>query len=117
MPIESRWHADVPAVSLMAFVFGSCSGPIPQHPCYLDADRPTRQVTFSDFRLLSKRLALGLQRHGVGAGDRVLVFGANSIHYPVAFMGVLMAGAIFTGASALATARELAHQIEDSQPS
>ncbi|KAL7623060.1 hypothetical protein AAE478_006739 [Parahypoxylon ruwenzoriense] len=68
----------------------------------------------SDFRLWSKRLALGLVRAGLRPGDRVLLFSGNSLFTPVVFMGILMAGGIFTGANPSFVSRELAYQLKDS---
>lgn len=81
----------------------------------MDADRPDDNfVTFEEYRLLSKRLAVGLQRAGLSPGDRALLSAGNSIHFPCIFMGIVMAGGIFTGASPLFGPRELAHQLKDS---
>jgi len=44
----------------------------------------------------------------------VLLFSGNSLFFPVVFMGILMAGGIFTGANPGFVARELAYQLKDS---
>jgi 4-coumarate--CoA ligase len=84
-------------------------------PAIIDAGHPTtRFLTPHTYRLWSQRLAAGLVRHGLRRGDRVLLFGGNSIFVPVVFMGTVMAGGIFTGANPGYVARELAHQLADS---
>lgn len=115
MAIKSRWQISTPELSLQTFVFGSPNAPLGDGMAYIDASRPdTHFLTFETFRLWSKRLAVGLQKAGLQQGDRVLIFSNNHIFYPVAFMGILMAGGIFTGANPTYVARELAHQLRDS---
>lgn len=81
----------------------------------IDADRPdTHTLTFVEYRQLSKRIGLGLQQAGIKPGDRVLMFSNNNLYFPSAFLGVLMAGGIFTGANPTFVARELAYQLKDS---
>jgi 4-coumarate--CoA ligase len=60
------------------------------------------------------RLAAGLRRAGLKPGDRVLLFSGNNLFYPVVFMGILMAGGIFSGANPGYVTRELAYQLKDS---
>ncbi|OTB07049.1 hypothetical protein M426DRAFT_318417 [Hypoxylon sp. CI-4A] len=115
MTIHSRWTAPVPVCSLHSWVFESSFGSLPDTIQFVDADHPdTHVLTKSDFRLWSKRLALGLVRAGLKPGDRVLLYSGNSIFTPVVFMGILMAGGIFSGANPSYLPRELAHQLSDS---
>lgn len=44
----------------------------------------------------------------------MLLFSGNNLLYPIAFMGILMAGGIFTGANPAYVTRELAYQLKDS---
>jgi 4-coumarate--CoA ligase len=115
MPIISRWSVAIPEVSLQNWVFGSSVEPLREKRCFTDANRPdTQYLTFSAFRLWAKRVAVGLQKAGLQPGDRVLLFSGNNIFFPVVFMGILMAGGIFTGANPTFVARELAYQLKDS---
>lgn len=115
MPIESRWSIDVPRCSLQKWVFGSSSDPVPDKKAFLDPERPdTHFLSTDDYRLVAKRLALGFQAEGLPRGGRVLLFSGNNLFFPSLFMGVLMAGGIFTGANPTYVARELAYQLRDS---
>jgi len=115
MPLKSRWSVEIPEVSLQTWVFGSLHEPLRNDRCFTDANRPdTHYLTFSTFRLWAKRVAVGLQRAGLRPGDRVLLFSGNNLFFPVVFMGILMAGGIFTGANPIYVARELAYQLKDS---
>lgn len=57
---------------------------------------------------------MGMRKSGLKQGDRVLLFSGNDLFFPVVFMGIIMAGGIFTGANPRFVARELAYQLQDS---
>jgi len=113
--IPSRWTEPVPGGSLQQWIFGSSRGPLPDTPLLLDADRPdTHLLSKADYRLLAKRIALGLVDAGLAPGDRVLLFSGNNLYFPSVFLGTIMARGVFTGANPGFVARELAHQLKDS---
>ncbi|KAK2755231.1 4-coumarate- ligase [Colletotrichum kahawae] len=115
MPIKSRWSEPIPNCSLQKWIFGSSSAPLTDRKAFYDADRPeTHYLTFADYRLVAKQIAIGLQKAGLKPGDRVLLFSGNNLFFPVIFLGVLMAGGIFTGANPTFVPRELAYQLKDS---
>jgi 4-coumarate--CoA ligase len=114
MPVHSRWSIPIDNTSFPTYIFGAPSSPLPSKIAFYDADQPSRHLTLSSFRLWSQRLAAGLQKAGLQHGDRVLLFSGNNLFFPVAFMGIVMAGGIFTGANPGFVARELAYQLQDS---
>jgi 4-coumarate--CoA ligase len=116
MPHKSRWSLDIPKCSLPTFLFTSPSHPLSDKTQFLDVVRPdTHFLTRASYRLWAQRFALGLtnSKH-FKKGDRILLFSGNDLFFPVVFMGVLMAGGIFTGANPTYVPRELAHQLRDS---
>ncbi|KAK4168832.1 4-coumarate--CoA ligase-like 7 [Cladorrhinum sp. PSN259] len=116
MTIVSRWSTPIPRCSLQQWIFESPSGPLPDRKAFIDPEKPdTNYVTMGDYRLLAKRVALGLQKAGLQSGDRVLIFSGNNIFFPSFFLGVLMAGGIVTGANPMMVPRELAYQLRDSE--
>ncbi|RAL07176.1 acyl--CoA ligase [Aspergillus homomorphus CBS 101889] len=117
MPFQSRWTIDIPNCHLATLLFTSPTHPLSQtRPCFLDAARPdTHYFTEHAFRLWSQRFAAGLRRAGLQRGDRVLLFSGNDLFFPVVFMGIIMAGGIFTGANPTFVARELEYQLRDSE--
>ncbi|OAL19720.1 hypothetical protein AYO20_11592 [Fonsecaea nubica] len=117
MPYKSRWSISLPQCSFPTFLFGSPCKDLSDKKAYVDATRPEELfLTRQTFRLWSQRIALGLLKSpSFEPGDRVLVFSGNTLATPVAFMGIVMAGGVFTGANPTFTARELAHQLRDSQ--
>lgn len=117
MVIKSRWAIPIPNSSLQKWIFGSATGALDgaDAKAMIDADRPdTHFLTFGEYRLLSKRIGYGLQQAGLKPGERVLMFSGNNVYYPSAFLGVLMAGGVFSGANPSFVARELVYQLRDS---
>jgi 4-coumarate--CoA ligase len=117
MPFKSRWEVPIPNTSLPSLLFTSPTHPLSKtHRSFSEAARPdTHFLTTHDFRLWSQRFAAGLRRSGLRTGDRVLLFSGNDLFFPVVFMGIVMAGGIFTGANPTYVARELAQQLKDSE--
>jgi len=118
MTINSRWTVPIPRCSLPQWIFGSACDPISDHHAFIDPENPdTNFLTFSNYRLLAKRVALGLLKAGLKRNDRVLIFSGNNLFFPSVFLGVLMAGGIVSGANPSFVARELAYQLKDSESS
>jgi acyl-CoA synthetase (AMP-forming)/AMP-acid ligase II len=57
------------------------------------ADRSERRVSFAELAVLVRRAAAGCVERGVQPGDRVAVWGPNSLEWIVAALGALSAGA------------------------
>src|SRR5579859_2392187 len=72
------------------------------------------KISYAQLSTLANRFALGLQRLGIGKGDRVAIALPNIPQYPIAFYGVLRAGAVAVPTNPLYTGRELQHQLADS---
>lgn len=86
---------------------------IPAFKDYSSGQYYTRREIFDR----SRRLGAGLRhRLHLNKGDVVLVFGRNSIDYPVIVLGIIAAGLIPCLASSAFGPTELAYQIEDSKP-
>jgi long-chain acyl-CoA synthetase len=73
-----------------------------------------RAITFGDIDALSKALAAWLQGRGLKKGTRVAIMMPNVLQYPVVLAAVLRAGLIAVNVNPLYTARELGHQLKDS---
>lgn len=118
MVVKSIYTINVPQHSFPTLIFGDPADVLPDDkPYFLDHLNPeTRNLTRHTFRLWSQRFAAGLQKAGLNKSDRVVIFGTNTLFYPVAFMGVIMAGGIFSGCNPTYSVLELAHQIKDSDP-
>ncbi len=83
------------------------------------ADRPAMRcagqtLTYADLDRLSRDFAAFLQnRLGVKKGDRIAVMTPNLLAFPIAFLGIIRAGAAQANVNPLYTPRELEHQLND----
>jgi long-chain acyl-CoA synthetase len=83
------------------------------------ADRPAMRcagqtLTYADVDRLSRDFAAYLQgRLGVKKGDRIAVMTPNLLAFPIAFLGIIRAGAVQANVNPLYTPRELEHQLND----
>ncbi|QBD79809.1 long-chain fatty acid--CoA ligase [Ktedonosporobacter rubrisoli] len=72
------------------------------------------KITYAQLSSLANRFAAALQRLGVKQGDRVALALPNIPQFPIAFYGILRAGAIVVQTNPLYTQKELLHQLSDS---
>ncbi len=83
------------------------------------ADRPAfrcagQTLSFADVDRLSRDFAAYLQnRLGVQRGDRIAVMTPNLLAFPIAFLGIVRAGAAQVNVNPLYTPHELEHQLND----
>jgi long-chain acyl-CoA synthetase len=73
-----------------------------------------RELSYGELDEGSARLAALLHEKGVGPGDRIGVMLPNVPEFPVAYYGVLRAGAIVVPMNVLLKRREIAFYLEDS---
>jgi long-chain acyl-CoA synthetase len=76
-----------------------------------------RRLTFNQFLDCVETLSWKLRdEHGVRAGDRVLLLGANSVDWIVAFFAVLASGATIVSGNAWWSRKELDHALSVASP-
>ncbi|KAK8215737.1 4-coumarate-CoA ligase [Phyllosticta capitalensis] len=117
---------DLPECNLLDYLFPSPSAPAPSPSCepavrpniddnepiWLDAANPeTQSLTAPQMELWVKRFGYGLGKLGVKRGEVVLIFTPNHIYVPVAYMGTVGAGMVFSGANPMYKEDELLHQL------
>ena len=102
---------DVPSQSLPAFL-QECARDIAEKPALVDG-MTGRRVTYGELWRAARRTAAGLARRGVRKGDVVAIWSPNTLEYPIAVFGTMLAGGIVTTINALYTANELALQLRD----
>ena len=117
--VKSRWQASIPRCSLPHFVFGAPQDNIEsEKKLVIDAARPQdRSLTLAEYRSLSVRVAVGLQRLGVQPKDRILCISSNALTYSSLLMGTIMAGCIFVPGQPGHGDRELERLISVAKPS
>src|SRR5215467_5261629 len=72
------------------------------------------ELSYGELDELSDRLAALLGQKGVSPGDRVGVMLPNVPEFPIAYYGVLRAGAVVVPMNVLLKRREIAFYLEDS---
>ena len=90
-----------------------------EHACTAYRELPAYEqfgatLSYGQLDELSRAFAAWLQSVGLARGDRIAIMLPNSLQYPVALFGALSAGLVVVNTTPLYTARELAHQLEDS---
>jgi len=74
-----------------------------------------KSFTYKEMDILSLKFASYLQNTlGLTKGDKVALMMPNILQYPIALFGILRAGMVAVNVNPLYTARELEHQINDS---
>jgi long-chain acyl-CoA synthetase len=76
-----------------------------------------RRLTFGDHERVVEAATALLRRCGVSQGAPVLLFGANSIEWVVAFWAILAAGGVVVLGNAWWSEEEVGHAIDTTEPS
>ncbi|KAH0378946.1 acetyl-CoA synthetase-like protein, partial [Aureobasidium melanogenum] len=110
---------EIPSVDLLTFLFESehCAAK-EQTPLYAEASDPTKVITKSRARVLTRQIAYFL-RHQYGIGqsgpgkDVIAVISTGQHALPCVFFGVIAAEGVYSAASPTATVEELVRQVRD----
>lgn len=70
-------------------------------------------MSYSELSHKARSFAAWLQSLGLPQGARVAIMLPNTLQYPVAALGTMMAGMVLVNVNPLYTARELEHQLKD----
>jgi len=73
-----------------------------------------QQLTYAELNAKATQLAAGLQATGIRAGDHVALSCPNLPFFPIAYFGILKAGAAVVPINVLLKAREIAYHLRDS---
>ena len=110
-PPGVHWDADIP-VSPVQDVLDLAAATWPTKPAL---DFTGRRITYAELQALANQAAAGLQKLGVGPGVHVGLYLPNTLHYTVAFFGVLKAGGTVVNYSPLDAEQVLYHKVDDSE--
>ena len=84
-------------------------------PAWLEVD-DQRRMTFAEVKQLVDRLAGGLQQAGIQKGDRIGVFGKNSLEYFLLYGAAAALGAIILPINWRLSAEEVIFNLNDGSP-
>jgi long-chain acyl-CoA synthetase len=99
-------YPDVPAGSILA----GAAARFGERPAFVLGDR---SLSFAETYSAACRFANALRARGIGHGDVVAIHLPNCLAYPVAYHGILLAGATFSPTNPLLPPDELAFQLTD----
>ena len=89
---------DIPQSNILTYLFGN--GPISDEPLWLDSkDAKAKQLSPKVLLKWVKRLGYGLEKLGLQRGDVVMICTPNQIFVPIAYLGIVGSGYIFSGAN------------------
>ena len=103
-------HIDLPAITLPQLLHEAAS----QHGDRTALIFYDRKISYLELELAVDRFAHALRGMGIGHGDRVAICLPNVPQFPIAFYGVLKAGAVAIPTNPLYTAYEMEHHLIDS---
>lgn len=98
MPYSSPYPTlDIPQENILSYLFER--GPVSDQPLWLDSRDTSRSLSPKQLLQWARRLGHGLERLGLQKGDVVMICTPNQIFVPVAYLGIVGAGYIFSGAN------------------
>lgn len=111
MPFLAESHVDIPTKDILSWTFDDLSYD-QDEPIYIDGLNPKRSISAREARSIIRKLVAGLRAIGVKKGDCVCINSFNDICYPIFFLGVAAAGAVFTAVNPAYTTYELSHTLK-----
>jgi long-chain acyl-CoA synthetase len=72
------------------------------------------RLTYARLNAAACQVANGLKARGIGPGDKVALSCPNVPHFPIAYYGILKAGATAVPLNVLLSSREIAYHLQDS---
>ena len=89
---------DIPQTNVLTYLFPP--GEEPQsESLWFDAKKNSSNLSPKQALQWIKRLSFGLERLGLKKGDVAMIYTPNQIFVPVAYLGIVGAGLIFSGAN------------------
>ncbi|QDS70873.1 hypothetical protein FKW77_005837 [Venturia effusa] len=85
-------------------------------PLLIDASSPERCLSYNEIYSTVRKITAGLRAHGVRSGDCVLVMSFNDIMWHPLYLGIIGAGAVFTGVNPATKTDKLLHLMRLTKP-
>lgn len=103
MVYKSPYSIDVPKQDLLTYLCPSSAEPLDDRPLWISAAQPSISLSSKQALQWVRRLAVGLAKLQLKIGDVVLMISPNHVFVPVAYIGTIGYGAVFSGLSPTAT--------------
>ena len=96
-------NIDIPELDVLTYLFGNGED-LSEEPLWVNAADSNKYLSPRTGLQWIKKLAIGLDKLGVKKGEVVMIVTPNDIFVPVAYLGTVGSGRIFTGVNPLYTA-------------
>ena len=93
----------IPELDILTYLFGNGEN-LSEEPLWVNAADSSKYLSPRTGLQWIKRLAIGLDKLGVKKGEVVMIVTPNDIFVPVAYLGTVGSGRIFSGVNPLYTA-------------
>lgn len=107
-------HIDIPRQYNAAADLLMRHGKRSEKPAYIEA-HSGKQLTFAELNDQAHRFAQGLLHSGLQPEDRVLLCMHDGVHWPVAFLGCILAGVVPVAVNTLLTSQDYLYMLQDSR--
>ncbi|KAJ9603540.1 hypothetical protein H2200_011726 [Cladophialophora chaetospira] len=101
---------EIPTKDICSWIFDEPKYDV-NKPIFIDASNTSRSISHLQARKTIRQLIAGLHKAGVRKGDCVLIHSFNDIYYPILFLAITGAGAVFAGSNPSYTPLELRHHV------
>ena len=103
MPYTSPFTIEIPREDLLSYLFLSPTT-VSDRPLWISAADPSISLSRNQALQWVRRLAVGLGKLELKTGDAVLMISPNHVFVPVAYIGTVGYGAVFSGLTPAASA-------------
>lgn len=113
MPFRSIYpDLDIPKTNILSYLFPPNEEPSDE-PIWINASDTSKSLSPRQLLQWVKRLMVGLDKLGIAKQEAVLIYTPNQIFVPVAYLGIVGSGRIFSGMNPIYTITEIVHQIRN----
>lgn len=103
---------EIPKSNILSYLYPP-NQTVSDQPIWIDASNPNNSLSPRQMLTWVRRLGYGLDRLGIGKGEVVIILTPNHIFVPVAYLGIVGSGRVFSGANPTYTQFEIEHQLKD----
>jgi hypothetical protein len=103
MPYISEFTINIPSTDLLTYLFPPDNEEDVNQPIWISAADPSILLNRKQAVQWIRRMAVGLKKLQLKTGDVVLIISPNHVFVPVAYIGSIACGAVFSGLTPLAS--------------
>lgn len=112
MVYKSPYTLNIPEENILSYLFPQGSEPS-EKPIWIDAKDPSNSLSLRQALVWINRIGALLETLQIAKGEAVMIFTPNNIFVPVAYLGIVGAERVFSGANPIYTVAEIEYQIRN----